>query len=501
VRGESLAEVMPDPSVFNHVIARVDLDGHSYFVDPTLTGQAGLLEHRALPEYEWALPIEPGQTKLQKIDPDWSAKAAMSTHEEYWANEYGGPVTLNVRSVFHGLWADANRTYYRLTDPGEIEKYLLNNRSRFYPQISLAEPLKWESNDRLNTFTVTAKYRIEDGWQAVQGASRKSVEFYPLAIWDYLYAPRSQKRTMPLGLSYPARISYTATIHTPENLRSSGSSKMIDGEFFKGVSVFKPGNKAVEAEASFTLKTRGVPQEKVPQYVQELKDFRQALGYTISYDPVVFERNKVYRFNWYVAALVAGAVIFSIAAGWYLHRIPMPQVPVPENLQGLSGLSGWLVLVAIGLCLRPVLLVVGFVRAYKIYFDARIWENLARHDSNQYLPWFGTLCSIEIVIQIALLVFSGFLLVAFFKKWRIFPRAFVGYLIGLLVFNVADQFAVYWLQNRDISFGKEFYQLVGYALIWIPYMLRSQRVRATFVNGREPTPPPLKVGLADAVSS
>jgi hypothetical protein len=502
VRSESMEELLPDAGVFNHVIARVDLDGRSYFVDPTLTGQAGLLQHRGLPEYEWVLPVEAGQTKLQKIDPDWSARAAMSTHEEYWVNGYGAPVTLNVRSVFHGLWADANRSYYRLTDPGEIEKYLLNNRSRFYPKISLAEPLKWESNDRLNTFVVTAKYRIEDGWQAVQGSSRKSVEFYPVAIWDYLYAPRSQKRTMPLGLSYPARISYTATIHTPENLRDRTSSKTIDSEFFKGVSAFKPENKAVQVEASFTVKTRGVPQEKVPQYVQDLRDFRQALGYTISYDPAALERNKVYRFNWYIAALGVAAVILSTAGAVYLYRIPIPPVPVPETLQSLSGLSGWLIIVAFGLCLRPVMQLVGFVRAYQIYFDARVWENLTRHDSNGYLPWFGTLCSIEIVCQIALLVVGGFLLVTFFKKRRIFPRIFVGYLVGLLVFNVADQLAVYWLQDRDLSFGKEFYQLAGYSLIWIPYMLRSQRVRATFVNGREPASPAMKaVGLADAVSS
>ena len=128
---------------------------------------------------------------------------------------------------------------------------------------------------------------------------------------------------------------------------------------------------------------------------------------------------------------------------------------MPESSDArLQGLRGWLILVAIGLSLQPLVLV------------KTLADNLGAF--------------------VGLLVGSGILLYLFFTKKRFFPKAVIGFMVLSLVVVLADNAAVSAIPQARAQLGpREYKQIVRAviaAAIWIPYFLRSKRVHATFVN-------------------
>jgi hypothetical protein len=92
----------------------------------------------------------------------------------------------------------------------------------------------------------------------------------------------------------------------------------------------------------------------------------------------------------------------------------------------------------------------------------------------------------EMLINIILVAARLFIVFLFFSKKRNFPKWYIGILIFSLIFIVLDAFVIKLILPDEPIFGpdtiKEFSKTLLSALIWIPYMLMSKRVKLTFVK-------------------
>jgi transglutaminase-like putative cysteine protease len=66
--GLALNDFAPSPSVFNHCIVRLRLDGVSYWLDPTAPVQSGSLPNIYQPHGGWALPLTCETMQLESLD-------------------------------------------------------------------------------------------------------------------------------------------------------------------------------------------------------------------------------------------------------------------------------------------------------------------------------------------------------------------------------------------------------------------------------------------------
>jgi hypothetical protein len=157
--------------------------------------------------------------------------------------------------------------------------------------------------------------------------------------------------------------------------------------------------------------------------------------------------------------------------------------------KNLNGLHGWLILVGIGLCLSPIILLLA------IYGNAVALSPSAReYFASQGVALDFTrphgLVVFQLVREIFLLAASIWLIRLFFTKRRIFPRYYILFLVAALVFSAMD-FGVALHASRDLMSSLDeampdqegqLIQTAGSAIVWALYMVKSKRVKVTFVK-------------------
>lgn len=101
-------------------------------------------------------------------------------------------------------------------------------------------------------------------------------------------------------------------------------------------------------------------------------------------------------------------------------------------------------------------------------------------------PGLGGLIQFEAIGNIVLLALSLFLAFLFFSKKKQFPKWFIGITLGTLGFIAIDTLSAPLLTDAlsysEPAHFKDLVQTAIGAAIWIPYMLKSRRVKNTFVN-------------------
>ena len=94
----------------------------------------------------------------------------------------------------------------------------------------------------------------------------------------------------------------------------------------------------------------------------------------------------------------------------------------------------------------------------------------------------------EIVFNAIMVIACIYLIYLYFSKHYLFPKVFIALMVVSLVFIPLDAWLVTFILPDEPMFDpdttKEFGRTVIASLIWIPYMLVSKRVRATFVEKR-----------------
>ena len=157
-----------------------------------------------------------------------------------------------------------------------------------------------------------------------------------------------------------------------------------------------------------------------------------------------------------------------------------------ESNNKLNGLRGWLILVGIGIIFAPIRLIAMIFPIYSQIFSNGTWEILTTEGTNAYNSLWAPILLGEIGINILLIFTWLFIAFLFFMKKKIFPKVYISVLIFTFVFIILDAFAIKMVLPNEAVFDKDTLKemarsIIGMA-IWIPYMLISKRVKATFIK-------------------
>lgn len=212
----AVADWLPSPGVFDHVIVFAVINGHERWIDATRTQQRGTLEQRGQPDFGRALLVGKKSQKLVDIKYPRDYLPSIVIEELFIVDKYDGPVDFIVSSVFSHGEAEWKRRYFANERLSGVEDIYLNFYARIYPGIEIIKPLRVEDDVVNNLLTVIEHYRIPDYWDRKNG--RLYSNFYGSTIGDYTGLPKTINRKMPLSQSFPIHVQHSSILQYPEDI-------------------------------------------------------------------------------------------------------------------------------------------------------------------------------------------------------------------------------------------------------------------------------------------
>ena len=177
-----------------------------------------------------------------------------------------------------------------------------------------------------------------------------------------------------------------------------------------------------------------------------------------------------------------------------LDTTSKPSLDKPRVAGPLEGLGGWLILVGLNVVFTPLRQLIEFNQSYDVYI-----ENLAQFFSSDRMAlmfsgenpdalYLFLVILFEFSVGLIFLFLFIYLAYLLFSKKVTFPSFFIKIYIGFLVWLIIDTYAVSLLPvaaGGGVIDKESWTQIAGmtfFTFVWVMYMLKSVRVKATFVN-------------------
>lgn len=151
--------------------------------------------------------------------------------------------------------------------------------------------------------------------------------------------------------------------------------------------------------------------------------------------------------------------------------------------QYLDGLGGWLILLAIFLIISPISITFFLITTTADILP--LWMPVTTPQSAYYIPGIAPLILTELIGNFIFILLFLYAIFLFFTKSRHFPKLLIFILIANLLFLLADDFFANmvmqdYIDMEDPESTREIYFSAIRCVIWIPYLLKSKRVKSTF---------------------
>ncbi len=135
----------------------------------------------------------------------------------------------------------------------------------------------------------------------------------------------------------------------------------------------------------------------------------------------------------------------------------------------------------------PIQLLISSVISFFPLFSDGSWAALTTITSEFYHPLWGPLLLGELIFNFGKTLVLVYMVYLFFSKDYLFPKFYIVIILATLLFVPLDAWLVKIILPYEPMFDPEtslnfFTTLIG-GMIWIPYLLFSQRAKATFVRG------------------
>lgn len=136
-----------------------------------------------------------------------------------------------------------------------------------------------------------------------------------------------------------------------------------------------------------------------------------------------------------------------------------------------KGIAGWLIIPAIGFFLAPI------KTAAMFFMGLNMIQNFAPELTSDPRLWFS--CMIDVAMIVATIIVAVF----FFKKRRVAVRAIIGLLSTSILANLVQALLnAAMFEKVDADTVKPVIHACVFGAVWIPYFLKSKRVKNTFTE-------------------
>ncbi len=277
-----VADDIPSPLAFNHVIAALAWNGGVLYLDPTRSMQGGTLEESALGDFGWGLVLRPGTGALQQL-PAPRASSIRRT-DLFHVKDLGGGADLDVTYQYTGESADNFRAWLAEQDPAALRKAYTEEFHDQYGEVSLTRDPAASDDRAADSLWITVGFRVAK--LLTTEGKRVQFEIYPSQINDRLRDPQTvTRRTQPMYFEHPLTIVQDQVLETPLEWGLKPSNENVEDPSFLVTSAVTSSGTTVSVHSVFTSLRDRVNPADWERYLADLKKARQTIGWTVWTEP------------------------------------------------------------------------------------------------------------------------------------------------------------------------------------------------------------------------
>jgi lipoprotein NlpI/transglutaminase-like putative cysteine protease len=276
-----VADLLPSPLVFDHVIVRVDLKGGTYWLDGTRNHQTGALARRQSIGLGKGLWLGSETAALADLPPPYD-ELRIRVEDVVRIDRFAQDPQLESRVTYRGDLAEGLREAMATQPASEVETALGQAYSRIYPKIKRSSPLQIEDSEDDDAITVIQKFTVPDFWRlSEQGLLLGKIQLWSLI--DALRYPAMQSRSQPLAIAVPGVFEHRVTLSFPEDVVPAGTKPQ---DFEEGDASFdihgthENTPRKFDSEAVLQLRADSVEPGDWTEYIARLAKVELQLGVT-----------------------------------------------------------------------------------------------------------------------------------------------------------------------------------------------------------------------------
>ncbi|CAN7581165.1 DUF3857 domain-containing protein [Phenylobacterium sp. LjRoot164] len=203
--GDGMDERLPSLSAFNHVLVRARIDGKTYWLDGTRTGNRGGIDVLPAPGWRWALPLRADGATLERVAEAPPALPQIVSVIHLDASKglsEAAPARVELR--MHGDAAAGFRQVAARAPKDDLERTFRQAFSSTYSWIEL-DSVTWDSRPDDNSFSLVMTGKAEVDWRENPDLGVREFKL-PGAGGGVAAYPRREpgpNRDAPYAVAYP----------------------------------------------------------------------------------------------------------------------------------------------------------------------------------------------------------------------------------------------------------------------------------------------------------
>lgn len=225
-------DLLPSPLAFNHVIARVDVDG-GLLLDGTRSRQTGPLSERQARGLGFGLPTEASITALAAL-PDSRDTVHIEGDDRVVFTRLADDPVLDAQLTYHGDSAEGLRYAVDTQPLAEIEKHFAGEYARHYPGAEITEPIQVEEVTGHNSVRVRLKFKLPNYLRLPEDKQMTGDFGLPTIITE-LRLPDQAPRKLPMRIGQLGIYRHAVEFRFPEAVYSREERAPFDhvGQVFE----------------------------------------------------------------------------------------------------------------------------------------------------------------------------------------------------------------------------------------------------------------------------
>lgn len=213
-----IADFLPTPAAFDHVIVRARLGNQTYWLDGTRTYQGRALANLGFMDFGKALPIAAGPAReLAEVIAPSGARSGSEITETFKVEKYGAPATMTLQQKYFGSFAEWFRNEAAAKGIRATTESVQSDYGKDFPNIAPLGEATLSDDPIGNTITLTQAFSIPQLFSYEAGRA-KALSIYARSIVPWIRLPGALDRKFPLALPFPETFSHHVVFELPNKL-------------------------------------------------------------------------------------------------------------------------------------------------------------------------------------------------------------------------------------------------------------------------------------------